>query len=180
MLLGVRILFEALNAEHSENTLLRDQRQVNHRSGRFRDAAVDQRPAGVFIRGDVFRKFRRDVVEQDGLAIVDTPDRKLIFVVGAPRVRCIPLAVFDREAVFDQVPLRSVEADAEDTRVHDLVHTLVEFEQNGFEIERSRDLLADVAEQLNAVFLGGDFDSLSANLVGTVVDCGFKGFGLSL
>ena len=53
MLLGVGILFEALNAEHAENTFLRDERQIDHRSGRLRHAAVDECPARVFVGGDV-------------------------------------------------------------------------------------------------------------------------------
>ncbi len=108
MLLGVRVLFEALNAEHSKYTFLRDQGQIDHRSGRLRHTAVDECPTRMFVGCDVLRELCRNVVEQNRLAIVNTPDRELIFVVGTPRIRRITLAVFDRKAVFDQVPLRPV------------------------------------------------------------------------
>ena len=54
--------------------------------------------------------------------------------------------------------LRPVETYAEDTRVYDLVHALVELEQNRFQVERGRDLFPDVAQEFDTVFLGGDFD----------------------
>ena len=70
--------------------------------------------------------------------------------------------------------LRPVEANAEDARVHNLIHALVELEQDGIQVERSGDLFADFAQQLDAVLLRGDFSGLSANLLGAVVDSGFK------
>ena len=40
VLLGVSILLEALNAEHAQNALLRDEGQIDHRGGRLGHAAV--------------------------------------------------------------------------------------------------------------------------------------------
>ncbi len=49
MLLGIGILFEALDAEHTEHTLLRNQGQINHRRWRLRNAAVFELAAGVLV-----------------------------------------------------------------------------------------------------------------------------------
>ena len=132
----------------------------------------------MFVGGDVLREFRRDIVQQNGLAMVDTPDGKLIFVVGAARIRRVALAVFDGQAVFDELLLGPVEADAEDACIHDLVHALVELEQDGIEVERGGDLFADFAEQLDRVLLRGNLVGLGANLLRALVDRGFKSFGL--
>ena len=59
MLLGVGILLEALNAEHAEHTVLRDQRQIDHRGGRLGGAAVFKRPARVLVGRNVLRIFGR-------------------------------------------------------------------------------------------------------------------------
>src|SRR6266478_1580362 len=111
--------------------------------------------------------------------MVDTPYRELIFVIRAPRIRGIALAVFNGEAVFNQMLLWPIQANAENTRVHNLVHALVELEQDRVQVERSSDLLADITQQFNAVLLCGDFDGLSTNLPGAVVHSGFKRFCLS-
>ena len=102
---------------------------------------------------------------QDRLAMVDAPDGELILVVGAARVGRVALAVFDGEAVFDEVLFGPVEADAEDAGVDDLVDALVELEEDGVEVERGGDLFADLAEQLDGVFLRGDLSGLGANLL---------------
>ena len=73
---------------------------------------------------------------------------------------------------------RPVEAYAENARIHNLVHALIELEQDRVQIERGGDLLADFAEQLDAVLLRGDFGGLGANLLGALVDGGFQCFRL--
>ena len=80
--------------------------------------------------------------------MVDAPDGELVLVVGAPRVGSVALAVFDSQTVFDELFLRPVETHAEDAGIHDLVYALIELEEDCVEIERSGDLLADFAEQL--------------------------------
>jgi len=54
VLLGVGVLLEALNAEHAENPLLRDERKIDHRGRRLGYAAVDERSSGVFVDRDIF------------------------------------------------------------------------------------------------------------------------------
>ena len=59
VLLGVGILLEALNAEHAEHALLRDERQIDHRCGRLRGGAVfestcrDARSTGMYCEDSV-------------------------------------------------------------------------------------------------------------------------------
>ena len=65
------------------------------------------------------------------------------------------------------------------TGVHDLVHALVELEQDGIEVERSGDLFADFAEQLDAVLLRRNLGSLRANLLRARVDRRFESLRLS-
>ena len=179
ILLGIGVLLETLDGDDTEHTLLRDERQINHRRRRVRGAAVFERnAAGVLIRRNIAREFFLDVVEQNGLTMVDTPDGKLIFVVGATGVGSVALAVFDRQAVLDQALLRPIEADAEDACVQDLVHAFVELEEDGVEVERGSNFFADVAEQLDRVFLRRDFRGLGANFFGALVDGGFKSPGL--
>ena len=110
--------------------------------------------------------------------MIDAPHRKLVLVLGAARVRRIALAVFDGEAVFDELLFGPVEADAEDAGVDDLVYALVELEEDGVEVERGGDLLADLAQQLDRILLRGDLSGLGANLLGAFVDRGFERFGL--
>ena len=154
VLLGIGVLLEALNAEHAEHTILRDERQVDHRGGRLRGAAVfEDAPWRAGRKECTSGNSVVDVVDQNRLAVVDAPDGELILVVGAARVRGVALAVFDGQAVFDEVLLRPVEAHAEDAGIHDLVDALVELEQDGVEIERGGDLLADFAEQSRLVIL---------------------------
>ena len=73
---------------------------------------------------------------------------------------------------------RPVEPNAEDTGVDNLVHSLIELEQDGIQIERGSDLFADFAQQLDAVFLRGNFGGLGANLLGAFIDCRFKSLRL--
>jgi hypothetical protein len=74
--------------------------------------------------------------------------------------------------------LRPVEANAEDARVHNLIHALIELEEDCVQVERSRDFAADLAEQLDRVLLRGNLRSLGANLLCALVDCGFERSGL--
>ena len=80
--------------------------------------------------------------------------------------------------VFDQVLLRAVESNAEDAGVDNLVDALVELEQDGVQIERGGDLLADLAEQFDRVFLRRNFRGLRADLLRALVDRGFQSLGL--
>ena len=68
---------------------------------------------------------------------------------GVARVGRVALAFLDREPVLDLVPLGMVEAHAEHGGVGELVHALVEPEEDRVEVERGGDLLADVAQQLD-------------------------------
>ena len=96
----------------------------------------------MLVGGNVFGVFRRDVVDQNRLAMVDAPHRELILVVRTACIGRVALSVFDRQAVLDQVLLRPIEANAENARVHDLIYALIEFEQDRIEIERGRNLFA--------------------------------------
>src|SRR5581483_1694875 len=108
MLLLISVLLKALDAEHAENTFLRDERQIDHRGGRLRQAAIFQGVPGVFVGSDVLRILSGDVVQQNRLAMFDTPYGQLILVLGAARVWGVALAVFDGKRVFDQISLRPV------------------------------------------------------------------------
>ena len=187
VLLGVGVFLEALHAEHAQNTVLRDERQVDHRCGRLCGAAVFEDAVGVLVRRNVLLGFGDDVVDQHRLAVVDTPDGELILVSGAAGVGGVALPILDGQAIFDQVFLRPVEAHAEDAGVHDLVDALIELEQDGVQIQRSRDFLADLAEQLHGlvgllemVFLRGDFGGLGTNFLRAFGDRNFQGLGLRL
>ena len=110
--------------------------------------------------------------------MVDAPDGELVFVVGGARVGRVALAVFDGEAVFDEVLFGPVEADAEDAGVDNLIDALIELEEDGVEVERGGDLAADLAEHFDGVFLRGDFGGLGADLLGAFVNRGFESVGL--
>src|SRR4051794_16315908 len=110
----------------------------------MRRTAVFKDAPGVLVTSDILRRLSRNIVQQKGLAMFDTPYRQLILVIQAARVWFVALAVFNGEAVFDDVLLRAVQADAENCGVHDLIYALIELKQNGVEIERSGNLTADL------------------------------------
>jgi len=112
--------------------------------------------------------------------MIDTPDCKLVFVVRAACVRRVPLAVFNRQRVLDLMLFRPVEADPKDARVHDLIHALIKLEEDCIQVERRSDFAANLAEQLDRVFLRGNLRSLGTNLLGAFVDCGLERLGLGL
>ena len=116
----------------------------------------------MLIVGNVFGGLGIDIVDQDRLAIVDAPDGELVFVVSGARVGRVALAVFDGEAVFDEMLFGTVEADTEDAGVDELIDPFIELEEDGVEVERSGDLAADLAEHFDVVFLGGDFSGLES------------------
>ena len=101
------------------------------------------------VAGQVARVLRGDVVDEHGLAMLDAPDGELVLVRRVPRVRRVALALLDGEAVLDLLLLGVVEPHAEHGGVGELVHALVEPEEDGVEVERRGDLLADVAQQLD-------------------------------
>ena len=141
---------------------------------RLCDAAVFKLSVRVLVGGDVFGILSGDVIDQNRLAVIDAPDGELVLFVGAPRVRCVALSVFDRKAVLDEVLLRSIEADAENAGINDLVDALIEFEQNRIEIERGCNLPADFAQQLDTVLLRCDLHGLRSDLLSALVDGGFQ------
>ena len=57
----------------------------------------------------------------------------------------------DRQAVLDLLPVRMIEPDAEHVGVGELVDALVELAEDRVEVERRRDLTADVAQQLDVL-----------------------------
>src|SRR6185503_5165367 len=134
MLLSVGILLEALNAEHAKHPLLRDQRQIDHGRRRLRLGAISESTARMSVFSNVFGSFRY-VVEQNRLAMIDTPNSQLVLVISAAGVWCITLPVFDCEAVLNDMPFGPVETDAENTCVSYLVYAFVKLEQNGFKIK---------------------------------------------
>ena len=58
VLFRIGVLLEALNAEHAEHALLRDERQIDHRGRRLRCAAVFQSPARMFVRRECISRIR--------------------------------------------------------------------------------------------------------------------------
>ena len=54
MLFGVGVFLETLQAQNTQHPILRDQRQIDHRHGRLRGAAVFEFPRAVIVGGNVF------------------------------------------------------------------------------------------------------------------------------
>ena len=145
------MLLEALHTEHAQDAVLRNEGQVDHRGGRLGGATVFEQEGPVLVGRNIFLIFRLHVVDQNGLAVFETPDGKLILVARVAGVRRIALAVLNGQSIFNDILLRAVEAHAEDAGVHDLVDPLIELEQDGLQIEGGGDLLADLAEQLDVL-----------------------------
>ena len=78
--------------------------------------------------------------------MVDAPHGKLVLIFGLTRVRGVTLSILDGERVFNQFLFGTIETDTEDTGINNLVHPLIELEQNDIQIERGRDFLADFAQ----------------------------------
>jgi len=135
MLLSVRILLEALYAEDSENAILGDEGQIDHRGRRLRFCTVRQDASSVDVLRDVLRSLACDIVDQDWLSVVDAPHGQLILIACAARIGRIAFTVFDGEAVFNEVLLRMVQANAEDAGICDAIHMFIEFEENGIQVE---------------------------------------------
>ena len=81
---------------------------------------------------------RRQVVDEDRLAVLDAPHRQLVAVRRVAGVGRVALALLDRQPVLDLLALGVIQPDAEHVGVGELVHALVELAEDRVEVERRR------------------------------------------
>ena len=151
VMLGVRVLLEALDGDDAQDLVLGDEGEVDERLRRLRHGAVFEKLALLLVLADVAVVFRGQVVDEDGLAVLHAPDRQLVAIGGVARVGRVALALLDGQAVFDLVPLRVVEAHPEHVGVGELVDPLVELPEDRVEVEGRGDLAADLAQELDVL-----------------------------
>jgi hypothetical protein len=135
--------------------------------------------ASVGRAGDVVAVLGPEVVDEDLAPVRQAPQRQQVRRTVRARAAQAAHAVVDGERELDQAEVFAVDADAEDARVHQLVHVAVHRAHDGFHVERGGHLAADLGQDRDAAV--GQFDVLllqfDLRLLALGVEAALLGFG---